>query len=302
MNYKITLITITSLLMLMSCTTQTINDNNSLLWKISGNGLDEPSFLFGTHHLVPVSFLDSISGLEEAFENTKQTVGELDMANMNEMQMTIMSEAVMPQEVTYESLISAEDVVLLDSALTNLLGIGLNQFGALKPAMLSNLISLTLYQKHYPSIANETNIDQYFQMEALNRNRNVVGLETTEDQIEVLLNTRSLERQAELLMCMVRNQEMVMEQMDEFQDAYYTQNINLLYDLSIKETPDDPCPTTDEEMNELNKDRNEKWLEKLPSIMEDKPSFIAVGCLHLPGDVGLIEGLREQGYTVEPVN
>ncbi len=302
MNYKITLITITSLLMLMSCTTQTINDNNSLLWKISGNGLDEPSFLFGTHHLVPVSFLDSISGLEEAFENTKQTVGELDMANMNEMQMKIMSEAVMPQGVTYESLISAEDVVLLDSALTNLLGIGLNQFGALKPAMLSNLISLTLYQKHYPSIANETNIDQYFQMEALNRNRNVVGLETTEDQIEVLLNTRSLERQAELLMCMVRNQEMVMEQMDEFQDAYYTQNINLLYDLSIKETPDDPCPTTDEEMNELNKDRNEKWLEKLPSIMEDKPSFIAVGCLHLPGDVGLIEGLREQGYTVEPVN
>lgn len=302
MNYKITLITITSLLMLMSCTTQTINDNNSLLWKISGNGLDEPSFLFGTHHLVPVSFLDSISGLEEAFENTKQTVGELDMANMNEMQMKIMSEAVMPQGVTYESLISAEDVVLLDSALTNLLGIGLNQFGALKPAMLSNLISLTLYQKHYPSIANETNIDQYFQMEALNRNRNVVGLETTEDQIEVLLNTRSLERQAELLMCMVRNQEMVMEQMDEFQDAYYTQNINLLYDLSIKETPDDPCPTTDEEMNELNKDRNEKWLEKLPSIMEDKPSFIAVGCLHLPGDVGLIEGLRVQGYTVEPVN
>ena len=302
MNYKTTLITITSLLMLMSCTTQTINDNNSLLWKITGNGLDEPSFLFGTHHLVPVSFLDSISGLEEAFENTKQTVGELDMANMNEMQMKIMSEAVMPQGVTYESLISAEDVVLLDSALTNLLGIGLNQFGALKPAMLSNLISLTLYQKHYPSIANETNIDQYFQMEALNRNRNVVGLETTEDQIEVLLNTRSLERQAELLMCMVRNQEMVMEQMDEFQDAYYTQNINLLYDLSIKETPDDPCPTTDEEMNELNKDRNEKWLEKLPSIMEDKPSFIAVGCLHLPGDVGLIEGLREQGYTVEPVN
>lgn len=302
MNYKITLITITSLLMLMSCTTQTINDNNSLLWKISGNGLDEPSFLFGTHHLVPVSFLDSISGLEEAFENTKQTVGELDMANMNEMQMKIMSEAVMPQGVTYESLISAEDVVLLDSALTNLLGIGLNQFGALKPAMLSNLISLTLYQKHYPSIANETNIDQYFQMEALNRNRNVVGLETTEDQIEVLLNTRSLERQAELLMCMVRNQEMVMEQMDEFQDAYYTQNINLLYDLSIKETPDDPCPTTDEEMNELNKDRNEKWLEKLPSIMEDKPSFIAVGCLHLPGEVGLIDGLREQGYTVEPVS
>lgn len=302
MNYKINLITIISLLVFMSCTTPTENDSNSLLWKITGNGLEEPSFLFGTHHLVPISFLDSISGLEEAFDNTEQTVGELDMANMNEMQMKIMGEAIMPQGVTYESLISAQDVVLLDSTLTNLLGVGLDQFGMLKPAMLSNLISLTLYQKHYPSIANEINIDQHFQAEALNRNRNVVGLEDTEDQIEVLLNSQSLERQAELLMCMVRNPDMVMEQMDELQEAYYTQNINALYELSVKETPDDPCPASDEERNALNKDRNEKWLEKLPSIMEDKPSFIAVGCLHLPGEVGLIDGLREQGYTVEPVS
>ena len=302
MNYRKGLITIISLLILMSCTTQTENDSNSLLWKITGNGLEKPSFLFGTHHLVPISFLDSISEWEEAFENTEQTVGELDMANMNEMQMKIMRGAVMPQGVTYESLISAQDVALLDSTLSSLLGVGLNQFGALKPAMLSNLITLTLYQKHYPSFANETNIDQYFQIEALNRNRNVVGLETTEDQIEVLLNSKSLERQAELLMCMIKNQETVMEQMSEFQDAYYTQNTTLLYELSTKETPDDPCPTTDEEMNAFNKDRNEKWLKKLPSIMEDKSSFIAVGCLHLLGDVGLIEGLRELGYTVEPVS
>lgn len=42
-----------------------------LLWKISGNNLEEPSYLFGTHHLVPVSYLDSIDGLDEAFMATK---------------------------------------------------------------------------------------------------------------------------------------------------------------------------------------------------------------------------------------
>ena len=51
----------------------------------------------------------------------------------------------------------------------------------------------------------------------------------------------------------------------------------------------------------LNSDRNRKWLDQLPSIMEEKSSFIAVGCLHLPGDDGLIEGLRKQGYSVEAV-
>jgi len=90
--------------------------------------------------------------------------------------------------------------------------------------------------------------------------------------------------------------------MDELQNAYLSQNIDALYELSIKDMPNDPCPSTDEERDALNKDRNVRWLEKLPAIMAEKPSFIAVGCLHLPGEIGLIEGLRDLGYTVEPVS
>ena len=51
----------------------------------------------------------------------------------------------------------------------------------------------------------------------------------------------------------------------------------------------------------MNKDRNVKWLEKLPAMMSEKSSFIAVGCLHLIGEGGLIEGLRKLGYKVEAV-
>src|SRR5690554_1735289 len=302
MNYKKNLFVLSSLIVLLSCTAHLEKNTDSLLWKISGNGLEESSYLFGTHHLAPISFLDSISGLEEAFENSEQTVGELDLANMSEMQMKIMGEAILPQGVTYDSLLSEEDVLLLDSTLTSLMGVGLEQFGALKPAMLTNLITITFYHKQYPSITNETNIDEYFQTKALDSNRSIVGLEDTEDQIHVLLNSQSIERQAELLICTVKNPDMLLEQMDELQEAYHSQNINALYELSIKEMPDDPCPTTDEERDALNKDRNERWLKKLPSIITEKPSFIAVGCLHLPGDVGLIEGLRELGYSVEPVS
>jgi len=302
MNYKKSLFVLSTLLILLSCSAHSDKYSNSLLWKVSGNGLEKPSYLFGTHHLAPISFLDSITGLEEAFENTEQIVGELDLGNMAEMQMKIMGEAILPQGVTYDSLLSEEDVLLLDSTLTSLMGVGLEQFGALKPAMLTNLITITFYHKQYPSITNETNIDEYFQTKALDSNRSIVGLEDTEDQIHVLLNSQSIERQAELLICTVKNPDMLLEQMDELQEAYHSQNINALYELSIKEMPDDPCPTTDEERDALNKDRNERWLKNLPSIITEKPSFIAVGCLHLPGDVGLIEGLRELGYSVEPVS
>lgn len=302
MHYKKVFIAVTAIFLLLSCSSGASNKTeSSLLWKISGNGLQKPSYIFGTHHLVPISFLDSIPGIEAAFEETEQTVGELDMSDMSEMQMKIMGEGMLPPDIAYATLLSPEDTAVLDSMLRAVVGVGLDQLGQLKPAMLSNLVSISLYQRYYPSVASAQNIDYYFQEEALKRSRPVVGLETAEDQIYVLLNSQSLERQAKILICMVKHPEMLKEQMDEMQAAYHAQDIEVLRQLYEKEIPDDPCPSTEEEKNVLNGDRNRKWLDQLPSIMEDKSSFIAVGCLHLPGDEGLIEGLKKLGYSVEAV-
>ena len=300
MNLKKIISTLTVLLLLLSCSNLKGNDN-ALLWKISGNGLENASYLFGTHHLVPLSFLDSITGIHEAFNMSEQSVGELDMSNMSQMQMEIMGKAMMPQGTTYESLMNEADRAKLDSTLTSLMGMGLAQFGRLRPAMLQNLISVTMYQRLYPTLSGGKGLDQYFQEEALKRNRRVVGLESTADQIRVLLEMQPLERQAEMLACMVNHPEMLKEQMDKLQVAYHAQNLEALWALYTEELPDDPCPSTEEKKFAMNGARNKKWLEKLPAIMAEKASFIAVGCLHLPGEEGLIEGLRKLGYTVEPV-
>lgn len=302
MHYKHIFVAITAISLLLSCSSGASDEKgNSLLWKITGNGLEKPSYLFGTHHLVPASFLDTIPGIKAAFEESEQTVGELDMSDMAEMQMQIMGEGMIAPGITYATLLSPEEVALLDSMLHSVVGVGLDQLGQLKPAMLSNLISVSLYQRYYPSVASTQNIDYYFQEEALKHSRPVVGLETAEDQIYVLLNSQSIERQAELLICMIRHPELLKEQMDKMQVAYHAQDLQALRQLYEEETPNDPCPSTEEEKNLLNGDRNRKWLEKLPSIMKEKSSFIAVGCLHLPGKEGLIEGLRELGYTVEAI-
>lgn len=73
MNYKKTFIALAAIFILLSCSAGTSKEKeNSLLWKISGNGLQKPSYLFGTHHLIPISFLDSIPGIEAALEETEQ--------------------------------------------------------------------------------------------------------------------------------------------------------------------------------------------------------------------------------------
>jgi uncharacterized protein YbaP (TraB family) len=302
-NTKKTTFIFAFVILLMSGTLslQGSTPENSLLWRISGNGLAQPSYLFGTHHLVPISFLDGIYGLSEAFESTEQTVGELDMRNMAEMQMQMMQRAMMPQGITYESLLSADDIALLDSKLTSLMGVGLAQFGVMRPAMLSNLITIMLYQRYYPEMASGQSIDAYFQEKALMRSRPVRALETAEDQLNALLETTSIERQAELLMCLVRHPEMVREQLHRLHAMYYAFDINGLYASMREENENTPCPNTDEEIDAMTKNRPLRCIDQLSAIINEKSSFIAVGALHLPGEYGLIEGLRRRGYTVEAV-
>ena len=91
------------------------------------------------------------------------------------------------------------------------------------------------------------------------------------------------------------------EQMDRLNEAYIAHDLEELDAMYKEERDDGACSNTQEEKDVLNKDRNERWLKKLPEIMADKSSFIAVGCLHLVGEDGLIIGLQEQGYTVEVV-
>ena len=70
------------ILFVFTVSAQNAEKTGSLLWKISGNGLAQPSYIFGTHHLFPVSFLDSVAGAKEAFALSGQMVGELVVQDM----------------------------------------------------------------------------------------------------------------------------------------------------------------------------------------------------------------------------
>ena len=154
---------------LSSCAISQTKQETGLLWKISDNKLEEPSYLFGTHHLVPISYLDSIDGLDEAFMATKQTIGELDMNNMGEMQMQLMIASLMPEGYSYDELMSQDDQKILDETLKEYVGTGLAQFEQMKPAMLNTLLSVMMYKKLYPSDENGLSMDEHFQKEARDR-------------------------------------------------------------------------------------------------------------------------------------
>ena len=123
----------------------------------------------------------------------------------------------------------------------------------------------------------------------------MIGLETPEMQGKLLYTTTPLTKQASDLVELLDNPAKIVESGNRLNQAYLTQNLDEMTELSEK---DDSDPKF---MEALLDKRNADWLTKLPEIMRTGSSFIAVGALHLPGESGLVEGLRKKGYSVEAV-
>jgi len=278
---------------------------NSLLWKVSGNGLAQPSYLLGTHHYVQVSFFDSIPGFREVLENTEQIVGELLLVDQPAMQARIQKEGLMPDSVTYNQLLSKEDYDKLDEGLKKIFPVGLDKLGQFKPGMLTMFITASMFKKNYPGFDPMTHesIDAYVQRTAREKGKPVLGLETIDEQVYALLCAVPLKEHAEQLMCMMTHydDEEEKEGLEARLTCYKNGDLSRMYDL-IYNNPDNPCQSfVKGHENGFFGARTEKWANQLPRIMKDKPSLIAVGALHLVGEYGFINRLTKQGFTVEAV-
>lgn len=304
MKTKINLTFLVSMLSLYGLFAQ--NDpefTGSLLWKISGNG-SKPTYIFGTHHLIQKSFLDKNPLVLKALGESEQLICEI---APDDMQNTQSSEAFilmsMPRDTTYKMLFTENELLTLETELTYATGKGLKDFENIKPAAISAIYLMAANEKINPSEdpTNAIPLDLYLMQVAINDNKPVLGLETVYEQMNILFNSQSLKRQAETLYCTVTHSEHLPEYM-ELLEKYYTEaNLEKL-DILFNEKNELVCDYTPDEKKALNKDRNDKWIKKLPEIMQQKSSFIATGCLHLVGKDGLLHQLQTLGYTIEPVN
>lgn len=280
----------------------TLSANAQLLWKVSGNGLTQPSYVFGTHHLAPLNIKDNIVGLQKALDETQQVYGELKMseiqspATMQKMQKMMMIES----DTTLTSLLSPADFETLNKFCKENLMMDLSMAPKLKPAFLLNNVVVVAYVKHIGNFNPQEQLDTYFQTQATQKGKKVDGLETPDFQFNLLYNGYPLQRQALLLMCTINDIDNEVANLKKLTDAYMKQDLNTMLKLS-EERKNNSCDPLPEEMDAMVYNRNNTWMQKLPAAMKAAPTFVAVGALHLPGDKGLLNLLKKAGYTVEPV-
>lgn len=286
----------------------TMSMQAQLLYKITGNGLTKPSYIIGTYHLAPVSFADSIPGLTEALAASEQVYGELDMTdlmspeNMQKMQAGMM----LPEGTTLSKLLTEEEMGRLNVVLKELMGVDMTnamvkqQLDALSPQALQTQLSLLIYMKKHDGFNPQATFDGYFQQVAQQQGKGVGGLETPEFQVQTLFKGMTLERQKQLLICLVDNKEYTELMAERLVKAFFAQDL-----VGVKAVMDEKeqnqCDSTPEEDDQLIYSRNANWIKLMPQIMKDKPTFFAVGAGHLPGDKGVLQLLRNAGYTIEGV-
>lgn len=283
--------------------------NAQLLYKISGKDLTAPSYIIGTHHLANVGFVNKIAGVKDALTSTEQVYGEVrwdDMTNPDSLKV-VQAAMMLPDGQSLKTVLSAEQYKKLDAVITQMMGVGLSnpqvgaQMGKMSPAALSTQLQVLMFmQKHMGEYDPSSTFDQYFQAQAKHNNEPVGGLETLAFQTNLLYKGSDMKRQVEQLMCLLDNQEFYEQMMESMTDAFYAQDLDALKAAMDKKLGG-TCDSTPEELAQLIDNRNADWAKKMPAIMDAKPTFFVVGAGHLPGAKGVLQLLKDAGYTVEAV-
>lgn len=279
-----------------------------LLWKISGNGLQKPSYIIGTYHLAPVSFTDSIKGLKAALDASEQVYGEIVMADLTspENQQKAQAAMMLPDGQTLDKLFTADEMTRINALVKSVLGVDMTnpmvaqQLGKLTPYALQVQLGVLIYLKKHPGFNPNDGFDSYFQKEAAAKGKGVGGLETFDFQINTLYKSATMERQKQLLLCMADNLEFTEEQTENVVKAFFTQDLDGI-EKAMDAKLNNTCDGTPEEKETLIYSRNDNWMKQMPEIMKQKGTFFAVGAGHLPGERGLLAQLKKAGYTVEGI-
>ncbi len=275
------------------------NSYAQIFYKIEGNGLKNPSYLFGTHHLAPLSIINSYPSLISAFNTTDAVVGEIDMT-IPEMQLAMSMQKYLaaPADSTISKLLSAEEYSELNEKFkpySPMPGVDLKHLDAIRPMGIATMVTMKMMQQSFPEFNVTEQLDASFQKHYKSIGKEVIPLETPEMQAQLLYTFIPIEKQIQDLKELLDNPEELKDNCEKLNRAYLAGDLDTLLELTESEESD-PAFTM-----ALLTMRNRDWMKKLPDIIKAQPVLITVGALHLAGPEGIPARLRELGYSVTPL-
>lgn len=287
--------------LLISCSSikrnpENLLDKKALLWEIKVPGAKNPSYIFGTIHIIPAEDFFYPEGTLSAFDRVNKVFFEIDMSQMNDMStlMGMMDKLYMKDNKSLKDLLTKEEYTKVNTFFKSK-GLPLIFLERMKPMFLTVLT----YGDASPNALQEGKMKSYefsFLELANQLNYPTGGLETIDFQIGVF-DKIPYEVQAKML---VESIDQSSDEDMEFQKMvalYKTQDIQKLVN-SIGEEGNGISDYEDILLNE----RNKNWIPIIIREAQTQPSFFAVGAGHLGGKNGILNLLREKNVILRPIS
>jgi uncharacterized protein len=272
-------------------TLDTSPNGNTLLWEVSGNGLQESSYFLGTMHILCPEDAFLSTATYKILDAVRAVYLEIDMDNMIQM-LGAMKAMTMRNDTTLSDLLNPEELERLKTALQEKLTLPL-PFSVLqryKPMLLAGMFS----EQMLPCKAG-AGTEMLLMEEAKKRKLSIEGLETPAYQAGIF-DSIPYALQAQELLRAIEEKDGQTDMVEKMVKAFQEQDLETLGDL-----------TTSEEgglsgfLDVLIYQRNRNWVEAFPKIAHKGAHLFAVGAGHLPGETGVLALLEKKGYTLRPL-
>jgi len=267
----------------------TNNDIRTLLWEVTGKGLTKPSYFLGTMHLLcPEDAFLSPSVLE-VLSYTEKVYLEVDMDDMGQM-LSGMKSMQMRNGTKLSDLLTEAEMEKVKTYFEGKLPLPFAMVQNYKPMLLLAMIA----QQSLPCNAG-SGTEMLLMAEAKKLKKSIEGLETLAFQAGIFDSIPYADQAKALLEAMTDTTDQKQQAL-EMVSSYQQQDL----DRILKLTEDENSGMANYLELFLFK-RNRNWVEQFEKLAPGGSYLFAVGAGHLPGKEGVLELLRQRGYTLRPV-
>ncbi len=275
-----------ALMLLFSFISISAQKENSLLWEISGNGLKESSYLYGTMHVSKrIAFrLDDI--FYEALDKSSIIALESDpdtwLENTDKLGFSGYGQG--------NGFVS-KGFYTIPFAMRNPRKEEIAAYLAFEDSRVNNILYRT--DAYSQDFEEETYLDMFIYQAGKKFGKQVVALEDLEEST-ALVGRASLNAMKQKPDEWLQKKMQQQDPMSLLQDAYRNRNIALLDSI-------DKAMYTGHYLKNMLFIRNKNMAQQLDSLVRFGKVFTGIGAAHLPGKEGVIALLRDMGYTVKPL-
>ena len=263
----------------------------SCLWKAtSTNGT---VYLQGSIHLLTAADYPLDPAIEAAYAKSDTLIFETDMKAMlaPETQQLIMEKAILPGQRTLEGELDPDVYAQLSKKLTEA-GLPAAAVQKFKPWYAT--MTLVVLRMQAMGFDPNLGLDQYFHRKGMADQKMEVGLESIEFQIN-LFDALSEGNQNGYTKHALMELEQMETMLNDMMAAWKKGDLAPLDEMTRASFEEYPGM-----YEKFVTDRNKTWAEELTTLAtRDQTCMVVVGVAHLAGKEGLIELLRQKGYTIE---